>query len=190
MKRTLLTATIFASMTTIAAAQSSTPGIDGRQANQEQRIQQGVSSGRLTPHETYKLEQGQARVRNQENRAKADGVVTNAERARIQRAQNVQSQRIYNQKHDAQTAGGVPRGSIDRREAKQSARIQQGVGSGQLNARETYQLEKGQARVQNMESRAKADGVVTNRERARINQAQNVQSRRIYNKKHNGAKSL
>ena len=204
MKRLLLTATLLAGSASIAAAQTNTPGIDARQTNQEQRIQQGVGSGQLTPNETYKLEQGQARIQNLENKAKADGVVTNAERARIQGAQDVQSKRIYNQKHDAQTAGGVPpapRGTtpgqsaantalIDKREANQSTRIQQGVGSGQLTAKETYQLEKGQARVQNMENRAKADGVVTNRERARINQAQNVQSQRIYNKKHNGAKAF
>lgn len=185
MKRILLTLSIFAGMTTIAVAQSTTPGVDARQANQEQRIQQGVSSGQLSPNETYRLEQGQARVQNLESKTKSDGIVTNAERARIQGAQDVQSRRIYNQKHDAQTAGGAGPGSIDNRQANQSARIQQGVGSGQLNVRETYQLEKGQARVQNMESRAKADGVVNNRERARISQAQNVQSRRIYNKKHN-----
>lgn len=204
MKRTLLTVSILAGSASIAAAQTNTPGIDARQANQEQRIQQGVGSGQLTPNETYKLEQGQARIQNMENKAKADGVVTNAERARINRAQDVQSQRIYNEKHDAQTVGGVPpapRGTtpaqaaanaaaIDNRQANQSTRIQQGVASGQLTAKETYQLEKGQARVQTMENRAKADGVVTNRERARINQAQNVQSNRIYNKKHNAAKAF
>ena len=199
MNRTLLTLSILVSSASVVAAQTNTPGLDGRQATQEQRIQQGVGSGQLTPRETYKLEQGQARVQNLENKAKADGVVTNAERAKIQGAQDVQSKRIYNQKHDAQTAGGVapaPRGTIpgqaatnaaavDTRQSNQSTRIQQGVGSGQLNQKETYQLERGQARVQNMEIKAKADGVVTNGERARINQAQNVQSRRIYNKKHN-----
>jgi uncharacterized membrane protein YebE (DUF533 family) len=200
MRRTILTVSILAVTASVAVAQTDTPGIDARQANQERRIQQGVGSGQLTPNETYKLEQGQARVQNLESKAKADGVVTNAERARIQRAQDVQSQKIYNQKHDAQTVGGVPpaprtpttpaqsaanAATIDNRQANQSARIQQGVASGQLNAKETYQLEKGQARVQNMETRAKADGVVTNREQNRINHAQNVQSRRIYNKKHN-----
>jgi len=34
--------------------------------------------------------------------AKADGVVTNQERARISHAQDVQSRHIYRQKHDAQ----------------------------------------------------------------------------------------
>jgi uncharacterized membrane protein YebE (DUF533 family) len=200
MRHATLFVTIAAFSASTAVAQTSTPGIDARQATQEQRIQQGVASGQLTAKETYKLERGQARVQQLESNAKADGVVTPAERARIQGAQNVQSQRIYKQKHDAQTAAGVapaPKplttparsatnaAAIDTRQANQSTRIQQGVASGQLNARETYNLEKGQARVQKMENRAKADGLVSNREQARINQAQNVQSRRIYNKKHN-----
>ncbi len=79
-----------------------TPGIDQRQANQEQRIQQGVQSGSLTPREAARLEQGQTHVQNMENRAKADGVVTAGERARIQNAQDNQSKRIAKQKHDRQ----------------------------------------------------------------------------------------
>jgi len=38
-----------------------------------------------------------------EANAKADGVVTPRERAKIAHAQNVQSRHIYRQKHDAQT---------------------------------------------------------------------------------------
>lgn len=87
---------------TLAFAQANTPGIDQRQANQERRIDQGVASGSLTPREANRLERGQQRVDNMENRAKADGVVTRQERARINHAQNVQSERIYEQKHDRQ----------------------------------------------------------------------------------------
>lgn len=87
---------------TLAFAQANTPGIDQRQANQERRIDQGVASGSLTQREANRLERGQQRVDNMENRAKADGVVTRQERARINHAQNVQSDRIYNQKHDRQ----------------------------------------------------------------------------------------
>jgi hypothetical protein len=39
--------------------------------------------------------------------------------------------------------------------------------------------------VQNLENQAKADGVVTPFERARIHTAQTVQSARIFIKKHN-----
>lgn len=76
--------------------------------------------------------------------------------------------------------------TIDQRQANQQARINQGVASGQLTPREANNLQRGQARVQRMENRATADGVVTRREQARINQVQNVQSRKIFNKKHNG----
>ncbi|HEY5293560.1 MAG TPA: hypothetical protein VIJ43_14730 [Burkholderiales bacterium] len=73
---------------------------------------------------------------------------------------------------------------IDKREANQERRIQQGVNSGQLNGREAARLEKGQAKVQRMETRAKADGVVTAKERRQITRAQNKQSKRIAHEKH------
>jgi uncharacterized membrane protein YebE (DUF533 family) len=89
---------------TTARDPATTPGIDKRQANQEQRIQQGVQSGQLTDKEAARLEKGQARVQRMEDRAKADGVVTKQERAQIQHQQNVQSHHIAREKHDKQTA--------------------------------------------------------------------------------------
>ncbi len=86
----------------LAFAQANTPGVDQRQANQERRIDQGVASGSLTEREARRLDRGQERVERIENRAKADGVVTGRERARLHQAQDVQSRRIYNQKHDRQ----------------------------------------------------------------------------------------
>ena len=77
--------------------------VDRRQDRQEQRIDKGVQSGALTPHETRKLEQGQQHVEKLETRAQADGKVTGKEKARLEHAQDVQSKRIYKQKHDAQT---------------------------------------------------------------------------------------
>lgn len=86
----------------LAFAQASTPRIDQRQANQERRIDQGEASGSLTQREASRLERGQQHVENMENRAKADGVVTRRERANLRRAEDVQSRRIYAQKHDRQ----------------------------------------------------------------------------------------
>ena len=91
---------LFASLS--AQAQTDTPRFDQRQANQQQRIDQGVASGQLTPREATRLENGQARLQNKEDRAKADGVVTPQERARLQHAENVQSRHIARQKHDRQ----------------------------------------------------------------------------------------
>lgn len=84
------------------AGPADTPVIDKRQANQEQRIDQGIASGQLTEREAARLERGQERVNRMEDRAKSDGVVTNQERARIQHAQDVESRRIYREKHDPQ----------------------------------------------------------------------------------------
>ena len=83
-------------------AQTNTPNIDQRQANQQQRIDQGVKSGQLTGKEAARLEKGQEHVQKVEDKAKADGVVTKKERARIQQAENVQSRHIARQKHDRQ----------------------------------------------------------------------------------------
>ena len=45
---------------------------------------------------------------------------------------------------------------IDQRQANQQQRIDAGVKSGELNKREAARMEKGQARVQTMEDKARA----------------------------------
>lgn len=87
-----------------AQATTSTPRIDQRQANQAQRIEQGVASGALTARETQRLEHGQAHVQRMEDKAVADGKVTPQERRRIEHAQDAQSRKIHREKHDRQTA--------------------------------------------------------------------------------------
>lgn len=73
------------------------------------------------------------------------------------------------------------------REARQHARIAQGVRSGQLTRAETARLLAGQARIDRMQIRARAgDGRIGPRERARIERAQDRQSRVIRRLKHNG----
>ena len=83
-------------------ASAGTPRYDARQHNQRERIVNGVGSGELTMRETRRLAAGQVHLNRVERRAKADGVVTAGERARMQREENQQSRRIYRQKHDAQ----------------------------------------------------------------------------------------
>lgn len=102
MKTVKALAAIAIVLPTLAFAQANTPGVDRHQANQERRIDQGVTSGSLTQREANRLERGQQHVNNMENRAKADGVVTRQERGRIHHAQNVQSNHIAQQKHDRQ----------------------------------------------------------------------------------------
>ena len=86
----------------VAYGQAETPGIDQRQANQEQRIDQGIASGQLTQRETDTLEKQQHHIDTMENKAKSDGAVTKKERARIHAAQDKASRNIHRQKHDRQ----------------------------------------------------------------------------------------
>ena len=83
-----------------ALAGTDDPVIQQREMNQEQRIQQGINSGQLTPREAGRLEAQQTRIQQQESRMKADGQLTNRERARLTREQNRASRNIYRKKHN------------------------------------------------------------------------------------------
>ena len=91
--RTFILASLLLAVTS-ATSFAGTPLINARQNAQQHRIFKGVQQGDL------KLQQGQARVQNLENQAKANGVVTPLERARIHAAQNIQSARIFLKKHN------------------------------------------------------------------------------------------
>lgn len=102
------------SLPLMASAQpTNTPKFDQHQANQAQRIQQGVQSGSLTQQEAARLDRGQDRLQAKEDMAKTDGVVTKKERAQLQHAESRQGQRIYRQKHDRQNDSNHD-GRIDR----------------------------------------------------------------------------
>ena len=74
--------------------------IDQRQYNQEQRIRQGLSSGRLTRDEYRALAREQRQIARMESRAMADGWLTGRERADIERAQDQANQNIRRFLHD------------------------------------------------------------------------------------------
>ena len=74
---------------------------------------------------------------------------------------------------------------IDQRQDRQQHRIHRGIGSGALNARETYRLERQQGRIARFEARSRADGPgLTWRERYRLERMQDRASRNIYRQKH------
>ena len=103
--RALLVSLVLSAVTSLAQAQgTATPVIDQRQANQQQRINQGVASGELNKREARRLQRQQNAVQRAEDKAKADGVVTAGERKKITKMQDQTSKNIARQKHDAQTA--------------------------------------------------------------------------------------
>lgn len=74
---------------------------------------------------------------------------------------------------------------VDRRQAHQAARIDQGLASGELTRREEHRLEHQQEHIANVETRVERDGQVTGKEAVRLEHAQDRASRNIYRKKHN-----
>ena len=69
------------------------PGVNARQHNQRERIQQGVKSGELTRRETGRLVHEQRDVRQLEREYKSDGTLTGAERRDLHQEQNQASRR-------------------------------------------------------------------------------------------------
>jgi hypothetical protein len=88
----------------VAAQNVNDPGIQERELKQQQRIQQGIKSGQLTPGEATRLENQQSRIKATEDRMKADGKLTPGERARLTQRQNCASRNIYRKKHNNQVA--------------------------------------------------------------------------------------
>lgn len=86
----------------------------------------------------------------------------------------------------AANAWGTSSRDIDRTEANQASRIRDGVISGSLTRAETRNLVGEQRRIEQMETAARRDGVVTRAERDAIRRAQADASRDIYREKHDG----
>ena len=80
-----------------------------RDANQQQRIQAGEANGSVTRHEQRRLERQQYRIHHAEKRAAADGTVTSAESAHIEKMQDKASHDIYDQKRDGQGTVTTPK---------------------------------------------------------------------------------
>lgn len=75
-------------------------GIKKRADIQQEKIDQGVKSGELTPEEAKKLEAQQAKIKEDAERMKADGKLTKKEKAQLKREQDKASKNIYNKKHN------------------------------------------------------------------------------------------
>jgi hypothetical protein len=174
------------------------PGVNNRQQNQQQRIKQGVRSGELTRRETGALAREQRDVRQLERAYKSDGDLTRAERVDLHQEQNQASRHIYNQKHDAQDrlvnrpVAPVPPAvrdpGVNQRQGNQTARVVNGVKSGELTHDEAQDLREGRREIRQTEQEYKSDGALTREERVDLHQDLNQQSQDIYEAKHNDVK--
>jgi hypothetical protein len=80
------------------------------------------------------------------------------------------------------TAADTPR--IDARQARQQARIADGLADGSLTRHEAHRLQHQQRHIRQAERHAKADGVVSAQERRHITSMQDRASRSIQRQKH------
>ena len=94
---------MFAVATAFAA--DNDPGIQQREINQQNRINQGVQSGQVTPGEAGKLDAQQTRIKQREEgmSAKDNGQLTAKDKAELTRQQNRASGNIYKKKHNNKT---------------------------------------------------------------------------------------
>ena len=180
------------STTAPSAQPPSSQAINQRKENQQDRIGQGVKSGQLTAGEATNLERKEVGLNKQERnmRAQDNGHLTTADKDKLTREQNNLSKQIYQDKHNSAVQNRDPKSEVGQREMNQQGRIAQGVGSGQLTAGETRNLERNEPRINNevRNDRAANGGKLTAQERRQINQQQNKMSRQIYKDKHNNRK--
>ena len=191
MKRSLIALTIALAFSAAHAQEPGSAVEAQRDANQQDRIEQGLQSGALNTKEAGELERQEQRIDRQEaNDLKQGGALTPQEKAQVNREQNHVSNEIYNKKHNG--AYGNPDSASSQRlqadvqrNVNQQQRIANGINSGQLTNKEAGHLEQGQAHVDRTEANAAANGHVGAGEQGRIQGKENYQSSRVYNKKHN-----
>jgi hypothetical protein len=79
---------------------------------------------------------------------------------------------------------------IDKRQANQEKRIDQGAASGTLTPLEAARMDAAQARNDAVEAKVKSDGTVTGKERARLVHREAKTSKKIFRQKHDAQHDL
>ena len=173
-----------------ASAQANAASTTQRDVKQEQRIENGLQNGSITTRENAELQREEAHVDRLQARDMKDGSLSPAEKAQLTAAQNKTSRDIRQAKTNGingnPLSASSQRAQADtQRNIDQQQRIANGVKNGSLTNHEAASLERGQAHADRREARAGADGHVGAAEQRAIARADNRQSARIYNKKHN-----
>jgi hypothetical protein len=170
-----------------AAGKSYNP--NNREANQDQRISNGLRSGQMTSGEAARADRTQSNIDQQvhNDRAANGGTLTGQEKQQINGEQNKASQQIYNEKHNGNT---IAPNAVDNREANQQARTAQGLRSGQMTSGEAARTNARQAGVDQQvhNERTANGGALTGQQRQQVNREQNKNSQQIHNEKHNNEK--
>jgi len=161
--------------------------VNGRAYNQQGRIANGISSGKLTSGETKNLENRESNINKETNadRAANDGHLTGQEHNQINNQQNRVSNSIDADKHNTNNAH-YGNNAVGQRRANQQQRIANGINNGQMNA---GQAARDENRQQNITRNANADrqangGHLNAQQHQQINRQQNGASRQIARQRH------
>lgn len=159
---------------------------NNREANQDQRISNGLRSGQMTSGEAARAERTQSDIDQQvhKDREANGGTLTGQERQQINSEQNSASRQIYDEKHNANT---VKPNEVDNREANQQQRTAEGLRSGQMTSGEAARTNQNQGAVaqQVHNERTANGGALTQQQKQQANKEENKNSKQIYNQKHN-----
>jgi WXXGXW repeat (2 copies) len=157
-----------------------------REANQDQRIANGLRSGQMTSGEAARADRTQSHIDQQvhNDRVANGGTLTNQERQQINGEQNAASRQIYDEKHNGNT---VTPNEVDNREANQQERTANGLRSGQMTSSEAARTNQNQAKLDQQvhNERTANGGALTAQQKKQANHEENKNSRQIYNEKHN-----
>jgi hypothetical protein len=189
MNRTLVAAALLALAGT-AFAQSATDTVQ-RDVNQQQRIENGLQSGKITTREAGLLERDEARIDKLQAKDLKDGKLSAAERRQLRAAQNKASRDIKTAENNGVNGNPLSASSQRmqadvQRNVNQEKRVESGLQTGSLTQREAARLERGQAHVDGTEAHVAADGHVGVTEQKHVQHAENRQSARIHRAKTNG----
>ncbi|WP_334190897.1 hypothetical protein [Noviherbaspirillum sp.] len=152
------------------AQHASTPGIDNAQQQIRTRIQQGIASGHITPHEAEELHARERNLQYREMQMKRDGNATPQERRQLrEELDNMHAEverKLANRHVAVQPQNGTQ--GIDRAQYDIRARIQHGIRTGNLTQRESNALFARERQIHRREAAFKSDGVVTQTERQQL----------------------
>ncbi len=166
-----------------ATAQAGWQNINQRQAQLDQRIDQGVRTGQLTRGEAARLRAEFRGIADLEIRYRRSAPgLTMAERRDLDRRFDALSRKIRAERHDAQTRPGADNGwwNINQRQAQLDRRIDQGVRSGQLTRAEAVRLRAEFRGIVALEARYRSTAPgLTVAERADLDRRFDVLARKI-----------
>jgi hypothetical protein len=158
---------------------------NGREANQNQRIANGLKTGQMTSGEAARADQRQAQIDRQvgNDRRANGGSLTAQERHDVGREQNATSRQIYSEKHNSSR---IAPNEINHREANQQQRVANGLRNGEETSGEAARADRRQANLDRQvhENRVANGGRLDSQQRRQVNLRENQDSRQVSRQRH------